>query len=1128
MKEKIKSNLIACKKCNRTLKIMKISTLLILLCLFSLTAENIYPQQTELSLDVKNVTLKKAISEIEKASDYVFLITDEAQLELNKRTSLCANKESIHAVLETLFKNTDIRYTVVERQVSLYKSISAKVLETAITKKEEVEQQKKRITGRVADEEGVPVIGANIVEKGTTNGTVTDVDGNFTLQVEENAIINVSYIGYLSQEINTVKKASFNIVLQEDTKMIGEIVVTALGLERNKKSLSYSTQLVDTESLTTIKDLSLGNALAGKIAGVAITASSGSTGISGDPRIVIRGNRSISNNNQPLIVVDGIQYSSSGGGLSSINPDDVQSMNVLKGPAASALYGSSANNGVIVVTTKKGKSGEPKIEVNSVTNFDIPYLYPEFQNEYAQGSGGVFYPNQEILSWGPKMEGQSVTDWTGKTTTLDPQPNNVKDFFAVGANFTNSFSYSTGTDRSSTYFSYSNTTARGVLQDNKMMRHNINLRLTTELIDKLKMDFKLTYFQQKLKDRPTVGDDLFSPMWQFTKMPRSIRTADIRNSSYYDENLSRKQNVWAPNNTAVINPYWSMDGYENPSTSNIMNVLLSLRYDFTNWLFLQVRGGMIVSNSDAEEKTYWDTQYIYSGKGNYVTRFNKGQNLNTDVLLAFNKNISKDFRLGLNLGAEIKDSQARGMSSEAGGLTTENKFALNYAQLLTSSDSESRIQKQSVYGMGQFSFRDYLFLDFTARNDWSSTLRKPYSYFYPSIGATAIVSDMINFPELISFVKLRGTYAEVGNDATFARTLQTFGSSANGPLGMIYPSSTRQAVDLIPEKTKSWEAGFEMSFLNNRVGFDLTLYKANTYNQLVNITSAPSSGYSRAWINCGNIMNRGVELMLFATPLKNDNFKWDLSLNFAKNINKVIELTDILDRYEIASPNLSIGQTWIIKDRPYGEIYTKGFERNEAGKIIVDDSGRPKVTPDFDVYLGNFNYDWQGGFNNNIKYKNWDLSFLIDLNYGGVRQSATEAQLLYSGTGKNSLEGRENGLIIDGVKSDGTPNDIRITAQEYAALIGGRVSNGAGEPFNHSATNSRLRELSLGYTVPLKSDVVKTMKVSIVGRNLFYIYNGCKWFDPDVSYDISTNGQGAESAFLPGTRMLGFNLKFVF
>jgi len=268
--------------------------------------------------------------------------------------------------------------------------------------------------------------------------------------------------------------------------------------------------------------------------------------------------------------------------------------------------------------------------------------------------------------------------------------------------------------------------------------------------------------------------------------------------------------------------------------------------------------------------------------------------------------------------------------------------------------------------------------------------------------------------------------------------------------------------------------------------------------------------------------------MLFMTPLRNDDLEWNFSVNFAKNINKVIELTDILDRYEIASPNLSIGESWIIKDRPYGEIYTKGFERNEAGKIIVDDSGIPKVTSGFDVYLGNFNYDWQGGINNTFKYKNWDLSFLIDLNYGGVRQSATEAQLMYSGTGKNSLEGRENGLIIDGVKSDGTPNDIRITAQEYAALIGGRISNGAGEPFNHSATNSRLRELSLGYTVPLKSDVVKTMKVSIVGRNLFYIYNGCKWFDPDVSYDISTNGQGAESAFLPGTRMLGLNLKFVF
>jgi TonB-linked SusC/RagA family outer membrane protein len=1091
------------------LLVMKLTIGIIAFFVFQATAA--ISQNTVATIHVNNLELDRFFSEIEKQTSVKFLYRYENIA--GKQVSMNVENLAVDDVLDIALRGQGLSYSRMGNNLIVISLIES--------------MQSKKISGTVTDESGLPLPGVSIAIKGTTLGTVSDMDGNFNLTVsgDQNVLV-FSFIGYAVQEVAIGTQSVLHVVMNEEEHAIDEVVVTALGIERNKKSLTYATQQVNMEALSTIKDVSLGNSLAGKIAGVSVTASTGSTGVSGDPRIIIRGDRSITNNNQPLIVVDGIPYSSDGGGLSSINPDDVQSMNVLKGPAASALYGSSANNGVIVVTTKKGKSGEPKIEINSVTNFDIPYLYPEFQNEYGQGSGGNFYPNEQYASWGPKMTGQTVTDWTGKTTTLDPQPDNVKDLFVTGYNFTNSFSYSAGTDRSTTYFSYSNTATRGVLEDNKMIRHNFNLRLTTELIKNLKMDFKLTYFRQKLDDKPTVGDDLFSPMWQLAKMPRSIRTADIRNSSYYDDNLSLKQNTWAPESTGVINPYWAMDGYENPETSNIVNAFVSLRYDFTSWLYLQVRGGMIVSNKDAEEKTYWDTQYIYSGKGNYVTRFSKGQNLNGDVLLTLNKDITKDFRLGLNLGAEIRDSQNRDMESSAGGLTTENKFALSYADILTSKDSESRIQKQSVYGMGQLSFRDYLFLDFTARNDWSSTLPDPFSYFYPSVGLTAIVSDMVTLPDLISFVKLRGTYAEVGNDASFAKTLQTYSSAANGPIGMIYPSSIKQAVNLIPEKTKSWEAGLEMNFLDNRLGFDLTWYKANTYNQLVRITSIPTSGYSSAWINCGNIRNKGVELLLFATPLKSEDLEWNFSLNFAKNKNKVIELTDTMDEYKIDSPSLSIGETWIKKDRPYGEIYTKGFERNEDGKIVVGDSGMPKVTPDADLYLGNFNYDWRSGITNNFRYRNWNLSFLIDLNYGGVRQSATEAQLLYSGTGKSSLAGREDGLLIEGVRSDGTPNDIRILAQEYAQLVGGRISNGAGEPFNHKATNSRLRELSLGYTVPLRSHLIKSMRVSVVGRNLFYIYNGCDWFDPDVTYDVTRNGQGAESAFLPGTRMLGFNFKF--
>lgn len=1098
-------------------RIMKLTTFFILISIGCSFASKTYSQTKTLNLKLDKTSVKEVLSQIEDQSEFYFMYNSKL-IDVDREVSVNIKKQKVEEVLESLFSGSAVDYVIKGRFIVLTnKGIDIEV-PTA--------QQQNTITGKVTDEAGELLPGVTVVVKGTTNGTVTNMDGNYSItNIPDGVTLQFSFVAMLTQEIVVGNQTSINIILLADAIGLEEVVVTALGIKREKKTLTYSTQEVDMEGISIVRDINLGNALSGKIAGVSITTSTGASGVSGDPRIIIRGNRSIQNNNEPLIVVDGIPVGSSGGGLSSINPDDVESMNILKGPAASALYGSSANNGVIVVTTKTGKKGEPRIEINSVSNFDMPYLYPEFQNEYAQGASGIYSSTASYSSWGPKMNGQSVQNFHGETVSLNPHPDNVKDIFTTGYNLTNSVSYSSGNEKSTTYFSYSNTTAQGVLEDNKMVRHNFNLRMTAELAKNLKMDFKMTHFRQQLKDQPTTGDNLFSPMFQLMKMPRSIRTADIQNSSYINDNYEQKQNTWAPNSTDNINPYWSMDGYEAPSTKSNVNSFINLRYDFNNYLFLQLRGGMNVSNSDNEIKTYWDTEYINSGTGEYYTKFSKGQSLNSDILLSFNKEIVKDIQLGLNVGAEIKDAQSRGQWSKAGGLTTENKFSLDYASNPATSDYENRIQKQSVYGMGQLSYKNYVFLDVTARNDWSSTLPEPYSYFYPSVGLSGIVTDMFELPEAISFAKLRASYAEVGNDASYASILQTFSSTAYGPIGMFTPSSTKVAADLIPENTKSWEIGADLKFLDNRLGVDLTWYKSNTYNQLVRITTSASSGYSTGWINAGNIQNKGIEIMLYASPIKSHNFNWDISMNFAKNNNKVIELTDQLDKYEISSPNLSVGETWLIEGQPYGEIYTVGFERNDAGKIIVDALGKPKLMTDADLYLGNFNYDWRSGITNSFSYKNWYMSFLIDLNYGGVRQSASEAMMDYSGTSIASLEGREGGIVFDGVKEDGSVNDINISAENYFMSIGGRINHGSGELYNHEATNSRLREFSLGYTFPLKNSVVKSLRLSAVGRNLFYIYNGCGWFDPDVSYDISDNGQGAESAFLPGTRTLGVNIK---
>jgi len=1088
--------------------IMKLTFLFTIICVFQSMA--VISQNKVTNINIKNAPLEQFFSEIEQKTSTKFLYRYE-NIEGKLVTVNMANA-SVDELLDAVLPANGLFYTHMKNNLIVVSpSVPA--------------NKEKTITGTVVDNQGVPLLGVNVVVKGTYQGTTSDDNGKFSLVVpNDQAILQFSFIGYTMQEITVGDKTSINVVLKEDTRTIDEVVVTALGIEKNKRTLTYTTQQVNTENLATVNKGDVGSALAGKVAGIAVM-----TGSTGGSRIIIRGERSINNSNTPLIIMDGVP---SNFGLGNI--DDIESINVLKGPSASALYGSSAADGVIIVTTKKGKYGETKIEVNSQTTFGLPYLYPKFQNVYGQGVGGDYNSNSEYYSWGPKMEGQTVTNWTGDEIDLKPQRDNVKDLFRTAYSLINNFSYSTGTKKSTAYFSYTNTKGQGLLPVNTAVSHKVNMRMDTELIKNLKLDAVLTWQRSKTENKPTAGDDLFSPMWQLVKMPRSIRTQDIKDAYYYDSTGSKKQLTWAPGSTGNINPYWSMKGREAEEISNNVNAQASLRYNIKEWLYIQARGRMAFNNGNEEYKEYWDTQYVASGKGSYELKYTKSQALNADILLGFDKDLTKDWHLSANAGAEIRDNQSAKIDSDTGssGLVLENKFYLGNGATVSTENSASHDQTQSVYGTAQVGFRNYLFLDVTARNDWSSTLPSPYDYFYPSVGLTGIISDIIKLPEAISFAKLRGSYAEVGAGAGFAQIFQTYSRTLSGTQGSVSTGSTKVASQLIPEKTKSWEAGTEIRVLKDRIGIDFTWYKSNTYNQLVKVTSPPTSGFSEAYINCGNVQNKGIEFMLNAVPVKTSLLKWDVNVNFSRNWSKIIKLTDTMDEYEIDAPNLSVGDNWIIVGRPYGEILSRGFERNDAGRIIVDALGMPRITTDSKTDLGNYNYDFRSGLTSNIQYKNWNLYFLIDLNYGGVRQSATEAQMMLCGTSKATLYGRD-GFVLDGVKevtnTDGSvsyvENDIQIDAETYGKAIGGRASNGCGEAFNHKATNSRLRELSIGYKIPVRNTVIKDLTVSAIGRNLFYIYNACKWFDPDTSYDLDKNGQGSESAFLPGTRSLGINIK---
>ena len=1106
--------------------IMKLTLLLTIICVLQATAA--ISQSTVEKVHIKNVPLEQFFSIIEQQTSVKFLYRYE-NIE-GKVVSVNMENVSVDQLLDATLPKNGLGYSKMKNHLI--------VISPA--------RQNWTITGSVVDEKGAPLVGVTIVIKGTMKGTTTDVNGNYSLVVpNDQTVLQFSFIGFVTQEVTVGEKSIVNITLQEDTRAIDEVVVTALGIEKAKKTLTYATQQVDMESVSTVRDPSLATSLMGKIAGVSISTSSGNNGVGASSRIIIRGNRSLSSGNQPIIIVDGVPYNNSKGvspasdddrevdsfdGLSNINPDDIESMNILKGPSAAALYGSSALNGVIIITTKKAKTGQQRLEFNSITTVDIPYMYPHFQNKYGQGTGGSFNAEEETYSWGPEMNGQMLTDWTGESQAFSPQPNNVKDLFENSYNVTNSLAYSIGHKNATCYVSYSNTTAKGLLATDKLSRHNFNLRLTSEILPKLQGDFKMTFFNQSMASRSATGDDYFNPMENFIRMPRSLRTKDLEQFEYYNDEGERKQSIWVDGGSVVLNnPYWSMYRRVAPTNRSRVTAFSSLKYEFTPWLSLQGRISLDKINDDGEEKIYWDALAINDGEGNYYTAFQKIQNLTADFMLNFHKSINDEFDLTAMFGGEIKDNKVRAMSSNTNGLSVENKFALDYGKSNETTDSETHIQTQSFYGTAQIAYKNMLFLDGTARNDWDSTLPSPYDYFYPSVGLSGIISDIFNLPKVISFAKIRGSYAEVGKGASFSNIFQTYSRDASGPVGQIYPSSTKVAENLRPERTKSWEFGGEVKLWGNRLDIDFTWYKSNTINQLISVTTPATSGYSQSYINCGDIQNKGIELMISGTPIERADFSWDTHLTFSRNVNEVKELYDGVDKYSLGDANLALATRYVIVGRPYGEIYGRAFERNDEGNIIVGSGGIPKITDDEDYYLGNFNYDWQGGITNTFYYKKWFLSFLIDINYGGVRQSGTEAMLMETGGSTATLYGRD-GFIFDGVTEDGAVNTVEITAEDYGTAVGGRnTDNIPVDLYNHDATNSRLREFSLGYTFPMRNtDLIKSIKISATGRNLFFIYNGCDWFDPDVTYNTSANGQGAENAFMPGTRTLGFNLKVSF
>jgi TonB-linked SusC/RagA family outer membrane protein len=993
-----------------------------------------------------------------------------------------------------------------------------------------VSAQNFQVSGRVSDSNGNALPGVNVVVKNTTTGTTTDANGGYSLTAaNQNATLTFSFIGFTTQDIAIGGRSTVNVTMSEDVTALSEVVVTALGIEREAKTLTYSAQQLSGKQLNEVRDANFVNTLSGKVAGLVV--SSGSSGPGSATRVTLRGNRSIAGSNNALFVVDGVPIDNTirgqvgsdfGGynrsdGASNINPDDIESMTVLKGAAAAALYGSRAANGVIMVTTKKGASGKITTHVNSGVVVESPLILPSFQNEYGQGSGGV-----------SSADGQS--SWGGKTTTY---PNNVRDFYRNALSTNNSIGVSGGTEHVRTYLSYTHNSNQGIIPNNRLQRHTVNLRINADITKKLSVDGKITYVNQDLKNRPYSGENNGIVM-NLLKTPRNVDLNQYK--TFEDENGF--PTYWTSSGI-YMNPYWTLNRTFDYEKRNRSTILGSAKYKITDWLNIQGRVSFDTFD-DLMERGFSNRTVVHvtAAGGTYQNFVASTLERNLDLILSGNNNFGKDFALTYNFGAGQTYNKYQETGGLATGLSVTNKFDLNFATNLSRIAGFSEKELQYAFGTASLTFRDYLTVDASVRNDWSSTLPAPHSYLYSSFGANLLLSDAVQLPAWISFAKIRGSFAQVGNDTSPYSLLPYYVYNPGGSGGYISRNPQLPNSGLKPEISSSTELGLDLRLFGGRLGIDATYYNSLTENQILSLQLPNATGFNSQLINAGKIRNRGVEIMLSAQPLKEGALTWNTSVNFARNVNKVVELHNNIKEAWVATVVRTAGVA-VHEGGAFGDLYGYTWAKNDNGQYIVNDTLGTPIRGSIQ-HLGNFNPKFTLGWNNSFSFKDFVLNFLIDGRVGGTMVSGSEANLAYDGNSDYTIDYRSGGWVLPAVgKDEGLANTIPITAQQFWQTVSqGRYS--WGEPFTYSTTNFRLRELSLGYNIPLAGQRFFTnAKVSLTARNLFFLYRGYARmdipglpkrkmnFDPDVNLGAG-NFQGIDYGNLPTTRTVGLNLQLSF
>ncbi len=989
-----------------------------------------------------------------------------------------------------------------------------------------------KVKGVVTDEQYLPFTGANVQIDGTTEGVVTDLEGKFTIQVPVGTVLKISFLGFITQTVCVEGEAELQIVLHEDVQQLTHVVVTALGLKREESSLTYSMKEVLGEELTRVKDPNMINALTGKVSGLQVNKAS--SGLGASAKVLLRGIRSVVGNNQPLYVVDGIPVSNAsneqaytavggtadsgnrdgGDGISNLNPEDVESISVLKGAPAAALYGSQAANGVILITTKKGRADVRKITFSTHLTFDQVMNLPQFQNTYGVSDG--------VNSWGEKID--------------MPAYDNVSGFFRTSVTSMNNVSVSAGNENYQTYFSYGNTIASGLTEGNHMRKHNFNFRETATLFNgRLKLDASVTLFRQQIDNRNPPGGFYMNPLVGLYRFPRGMDLSTYKNS-FEVWNESRNLNVqnWHSDTSDFEqNPYWILNRIQSKDVRRRTLASMSMEWKLADWLRLQARGSIDNIADKIRQKFYASTAPALAGDNGRYVEMDYGEEMYYGDIMATAEKKWGCLQLNATVGASINDKTVNSLRYDSKTASLKYANVFNVANIVmdgsayVSQQIDAQRQMQSVFATTQLGWNDLVYLDLSARNDWASTLAftpsEDTGYFYPSVGASWLVHKTWKLPEWISFSKMRAAWSKVGNDIPLFITNPVAHIAAGGEIESVDAAPFE---DMKPEMTTSVELGTEWKFLNNRISLQVTWYKTNTRNQFFKLPSKTGDKYAYRYVNAGDIQNRGWEAGLSGYPVMMHAWMWRTEFNFSRNVNKVVRLHEELPVFVYGPQGFSSSYAMkLVEGGSFGDIYGKAFERDAYGQIVYETEGTlaglPRVVGDGNlIKVGNINPAFTLSWGNTITYKEWSLSFLVDSRFGGDVLSQTLADLDQFGVTKATAAARDAGYVeLEGHR-------IENVADFYRKIVGGRA--GVTEYYMYDATNIRMRELSLGYTLPRKwvdaTRIFRGVQFSLTGRNLFFIYKKAP-FDPELVLSTGNDNQGIEVYGMPTTRSLGFSIK---